>query len=156
VKTLPEVRLTGQTLVIYDEKINHSNSFISTTSTTYLVDGERLSLCQPTIIFALVTIKPSKWYTASMTKWKLGVNCVNLQNAIQGILPEDSPVRRRITAPSVMVPTSNSDYKSMGFSKLVKRDDGVYENVTATDNESKVVKPGDRSTYPDFNKKISD
>lgn len=73
-----------------------------------------------------------------------------------GDTPENAPVRRLITAPSVVVPTSNSDYKSMGFTKLVKRDEGVYENVTATDNESKVVRPGDRKTYPDFHKKISD
>ncbi|NER38261.1 MAG: zinc ribbon domain-containing protein [Oscillatoria sp. SIO1A7] len=73
-----------------------------------------------------------------------------------GETPTDAPVRRLISAPSVMVPTSNTDYKSLGFSKLVKRDEGVYENVTATDGESKIVTPGDRSTYPDFKKKISD
>jgi hypothetical protein len=44
----------------------------------------------------------------------------------------------------------------MGFSKLVKRDDGVYENVTASDKESRVVKAGDRSTYPDFKSKVGD
>ena len=67
-----------------------------------------------------------------------------------------APVRRLISAPALMVPTSNNDYKSMGFSKLVKRDDGVYENVTASDKESRIVKPGDRSTYPDFKSKVGD
>ena len=73
-----------------------------------------------------------------------------------GETPADAPVRRLISAPSVMVPTSNSEYKSLGFSKLVKRDEGVYENVTATDGESKIVTPGDRSSYPDLKKKIGD
>ena len=40
------------------------------------------------------------------------------------------PVRRVITAPNVSVPRSNSELKSQGFTKLVRRDKGVYENVT--------------------------
>jgi predicted nucleic acid-binding Zn ribbon protein len=73
-----------------------------------------------------------------------------------GETPEDAPVRRLISAPAVIVPTGNSDLKSQGFSKLVKRDEGVYENVTATDGESKIVTPGDRSTYPDLKTKLGD
>lgn len=73
-----------------------------------------------------------------------------------GDTPEDTPVRRLITAPAVIVPTGISDLKSHGFSKLVKRDEGIYENVTATDNESRIVQPGDRSTYPDLKKKLED
>ncbi|QIZ69238.1 zinc ribbon domain-containing protein [Oxynema aestuarii] len=73
-----------------------------------------------------------------------------------GDTPEDTPVKRLITAPHTIVPTGNSDLKSHGFSKLVKREDGVYENVTATDNESRIVRPGDRSTYPDMKKKFGD
>ncbi|MGF1491809.1 MAG: zinc ribbon domain-containing protein [Microcoleaceae cyanobacterium] len=45
----------------------------------------------------------------------------------------DAPVRRCINAPSLTIPTSNMDYKNAGFTKLVKRDQGVYENVTAQD-----------------------
>lgn len=73
-----------------------------------------------------------------------------------GDIPADAPVKRLISAPAVMFPTGNSELKSHGFSKLVKRDDGVYENVTATDGESRIVTPGDRSTYPDLKKKIPD
>ena len=57
-----------------------------------------------------------------------------------GDTPLDTPVQRLISAPRLMVPTSNSDYKSQGFTKLVKRDAGVYENVTAKDGEQRIVK----------------
>lgn len=56
-----------------------------------------------------------------------------------GDTPEDAPVRRLFSAPRLMVPASDSDYKSLGFSKLVKRDQGVYENVTAKEGESRIV-----------------
>lgn len=66
-------------------------------------------------------------------------------------------VRRIITASfGIGLPKSNSDLKSMGFTKLVKRDNGVYENVTATGGESKYVKAGDKKTLPHLHKKISD
>lgn len=79
-----------------------------------------------------------------------------LANLEPGETPLSAPVRRLICAPAVMFPTGNSELKSQGFSKLVKRDDGVYENVTATDGESRIVRPGDRSTYPDLKQKIGD
>ncbi len=58
-----------------------------------------------------------------------------------GNTPPDAPVQRLITAPCLLVPTSDSDYKSAGLTKLVKRDSGVYENVTAKDGESRIVTP---------------
>ena len=57
-------------------------------------------------------------------------------------------VRKLISAPGLSFPKTDSELKSQGFSKLVKRDKGVYENVTAKDGESKVVKLDDQSTYP--------
>ena len=56
-----------------------------------------------------------------------------------GNTPEDAPVRRLLSVPRLSVPTSDSDYKSAGMSKLVKRDQGVYENVTAKDGEDRIV-----------------
>jgi putative FmdB family regulatory protein len=65
------------------------------------------------------------------------------------ICPEcGRPVKRLISVPSLSFPKSNSQLKNLGFSKLVRRDHGVYENVTAQDGESKVVQIGDQSTYP--------
>jgi putative FmdB family regulatory protein len=62
------------------------------------------------------------------------------------------PVRKIISPPHLSFPKTNSELKSLGFSKLVRRDKGVYENVTALEGESRVVELGNRSTYPDFKK----
>ncbi len=53
-------------------------------------------------------------------------------------------------------PYSDSDLKGMGFTKLVRRDRGVYENVTATDGESRVFETGKPHTMPHLKKKIRD
>ncbi|MGK0297089.1 MAG: hypothetical protein ACI9XC_000690 [Gammaproteobacteria bacterium] len=66
-------------------------------------------------------------------------------------------VERIITsAPGVAVATFNSELKNHGFTKLVKRDTGVYENVTATNGEKRYMKAGDKSSLPHLKKKISD
>jgi len=44
----------------------------------------------------------------------------------------------------------------LGFTKLVRRDDGVYENVTARDGESKVMHRDKPETLPDLSKTIRD
>lgn len=61
--------------------------------------------------------------------------------------PLDAPVRRLVSAPMLSIPTSNNDYKNLGFSKLVKRDDGVYENVTAKDGEDPIYYRNQSSTH---------
>lgn len=65
-------------------------------------------------------------------------------------------VERLIAAPGLAFPKTNSELKNMGFTKLVKRDSGVYENVTATDKESRYTVAGKEATYPDFRSKIGD
>lgn len=64
-------------------------------------------------------------------------------------------VRLVIRAVAISVPISNSQLKEHGFTKLVKRDNGVYENVTATDGEKRYMKAGDKSSMPHLHKKIS-
>ncbi|MGL6281341.1 MAG: zinc ribbon domain-containing protein, partial [Microcoleaceae cyanobacterium] len=54
-----------------------------------------------------------------------------------GDTPANAPVKRLISAPRLIVEMGVSDLKSHGFSKLVKRDQGVYENLTATGDESR-------------------
>src|SRR5947208_861231 len=71
-----------------------------------------------------------------------------------GSTPADSPVERLLFAPGVSTPAGNSKLKEMGFTKLVRRDDGVYENVTASGSESKYMKAGDKSTLPNLKGKI--
>ena len=69
----------------------------------------------------------------------------------------EAPVRRVITrAPGVAIATFNAELKNEGFTKLVRRDDGVYENVTAIDGESRYMKAGDASTLPRIDKKVRD
>jgi hypothetical protein len=59
-------------------------------------------------------------------------------------------------APGMAVSTFNSEIKNMGFTKLVKRDDGVYENVTATGSEKRYMNKGEADSVPHFHKKIGD
>lgn len=67
-----------------------------------------------------------------------------------------SPVKKLISAPNIAVPISNSKLKEVGFTKLVKREQGVYENVTALDGEKRYMKAGDPTSIPDLKKKIRD
>ena len=65
-------------------------------------------------------------------------------------------VKRLISLVSVNTPKGNSDLKNLGFTKLVKRDDGIYENVTATGKESRIWDASKPETKPDLKSKISD
>ncbi len=65
-------------------------------------------------------------------------------------------VKRIVSVFSVSIPTTNSDLKNKGFTKLVRRDNGVYENVTATGKESKIWDAGKPETMPDLKSKIRD
>ncbi|MBI2992789.1 MAG: zinc ribbon domain-containing protein [Gammaproteobacteria bacterium] len=68
-----------------------------------------------------------------------------------------TPVRRIIrAAPAVAVGTSNSELRDAGFTKLVKRDEGVYENVTASGSEARFMRRGKKETMPHLHKKIRD
>ena len=69
-----------------------------------------------------------------------------------------APVERilRGVAPGVAVPVFNSELKNVGFTKLVKRDHGVYENVTAVDGEKRYMKAGDKDSVPHIKKKVQD
>ncbi len=73
-----------------------------------------------------------------------------------GDTPADSPVEKLLFASGIATPKTNADLKNLGFTKLVKRDTGVYENVTATGGESRYMNAGDSSTLPDIKRKISD
>ena len=65
-------------------------------------------------------------------------------------------VRRLISRPYIRTPQSDSDLKSMGFAKLVKRDTGVYENVTAMNGESRYMLADKPETMPNIKKRIED
>jgi hypothetical protein len=66
------------------------------------------------------------------------------------------PVRKVLSAPAIAIPQGNAALKNMGFTKLVKRDTGVYENVTRTGSEARYMRAGDRQTLPNLRDKIED
>ena len=57
---------------------------------------------------------------------------------------------------SISCPKSDGELRDLGFTKLVKRDDGVYENVTARDGDSRYMERGKPDTIPDLSKTVSD
>ncbi len=81
----------------------------------------------------------------------------NLEDAQLTKCPEcSSPVQKIISRINISCPKTNSELRDLGFTKLVKRDDGVYENVTARGNDSRYMERGKSGTIPDLSKTISD
>lgn len=65
-------------------------------------------------------------------------------------------VMKLVSSPGISTPKTSSELKNLGFTKLVKRDTGVYENVTRTGNEARYMEAGKADTVPDFKRKIAD
>lgn len=65
-------------------------------------------------------------------------------------------VKKLISCFSISTPKTDSEIKNLGFTKLVKRDDGIYENVTQRDGESRYMIRGKPDTVPDVKKIIRD
>lgn len=90
---------------------------------------------------------------AKITSW--GELCFASHRPLGGTDPL-APVRKLIRPPGIATPVGNAELKNHGFTKLVKRDNGVYENVTAVNNEKRYMKAGDPSSMPNIKKKIAD
>ncbi len=65
-------------------------------------------------------------------------------------------VHKIISRIHINCPKTNSELRDLGFTKLVKRDDGVYENVTTRDGDSRYMERGKPETVPDLSKTIED
>lgn len=65
-------------------------------------------------------------------------------------------VRRLPGTPYVHVPTGNTELREQGFAKLVRRDVGVYENVTRIEGEARYLESGKPQSVPNLAKRISD
>jgi hypothetical protein len=65
-------------------------------------------------------------------------------------------IHKIISRININCPKTNSELRDLGFTKLVKRDDGVYENVTARGKDSRYMVKGKSETVPDLSKTISD
>ncbi len=73
------------------------------------------------------------------------------------VCPDCGQEVRRVFSPVfVNTPRTDSDLKGLGFTKLVRRDKGVYENVTATGGESRIWDANRPETSPHLHKKIRD
>lgn len=69
----------------------------------------------------------------------------------------DATVRKIFNiAPMANTPKGDSWLKNQGWTKLVKRSDGTYENVTRTGSEKRFLDPKDPTSMPHLHKKISD
>ena len=78
-------------------------------------------------------------------------------NVPLGDVPGSEPVEKTfLTPPMANTPIGDAGIKDLGFTKLVKRDDGVYENVTRTGTESRYAVAGDASSMPHLSKKLGD
>jgi hypothetical protein len=99
------------------------------------------------------TVEITHSITESLKTWGELCKAAGLDT---GKTPKNSPVERLLFVPGVSSPAGDSKLKEMGFTKLVKRDSGVYENVTASEGESRYVKAGDSTTLPNLKRKIRD
>jgi len=66
------------------------------------------------------------------------------------------PVQKIISRINISCPKTNSELRDLGFTKLVKRDDGVYENMTSRDEDSRYMVRGKPETIPNLSKTISE
>ncbi|MCP4109538.1 MAG: zinc ribbon domain-containing protein [Desulfobacteraceae bacterium] len=65
-------------------------------------------------------------------------------------------VKKLISRVSISTQKSDSELRDLGFTKLVKRDDGVYENVTRREGESRYMLRDKPETVPNIKKIIRD
>jgi putative FmdB family regulatory protein len=65
-------------------------------------------------------------------------------------------IRKLISRAYISTPKTNSELRDLGFTKLVKRDDGLYENVTARNGDSRYMERGKPETIPNIKKTIKD
>ena len=68
----------------------------------------------------------------------------------------DCPIKKLISLVGVSTPKTNSELRDLGFTKLVKRDDGIYENVTARNGDSRYMERGKPETVPNVAKITAD
>ncbi len=68
----------------------------------------------------------------------------------------EGPVKKIISRTNINCPKSNGELRDLGFTKLVRRDNGVYENVSARDGDSRYMESGKPETIPNVSKTISD
>jgi hypothetical protein len=77
--------------------------------------------------------------------------------AVAGNKPPGTPVRKIIrTAPTTNKPMEEPTIRNTGFNKLVKRDEGVYENITRSGSDKRDVSADDPASLRDIAAKLPD
>ena len=66
------------------------------------------------------------------------------------------PVERLLSAPSIKTKPFDCELRDKGFTKLVRVDDGIYENKTRRDGEEKYVDRRKPETLPRLERTIED
>ena len=80
---------------------------------------------------------------------------VDVQISLDGATPEVNDYVRGAGSFDTAIRALNN-LKNAGFTKLVRRDRGVYENVTALDGEKRYMEAGDKASLPHIHKKVRD
>ncbi|MDM8524460.1 zinc ribbon domain-containing protein [Desulfococcaceae bacterium HSG8] len=65
-------------------------------------------------------------------------------------------IKKIMSRVSISTPKTASELRDLGFTKLVRREEGVYENVTQREGESRFMVRGKPETVPDVKKIIRD
>ncbi|QTA81852.1 Putative regulatory protein, FmdB family [Desulfonema limicola] len=65
-------------------------------------------------------------------------------------------VKKIMSCASIKTKKTDGELKDLGFTKLVKRDDGIYENVTRRSGESRYMVRDKPETMPDIKRIIRD
>ncbi|MDR2351914.1 MAG: zinc ribbon domain-containing protein [Deltaproteobacteria bacterium] len=66
------------------------------------------------------------------------------------------PVQRVLGTPLIKTKNFNCELRDKGFTKLVRVDEGIFENVTRRDGEAKYFDRTRPETYPKLEKTIKD
>ena len=101
-----------------------------------------------------LTVEVSHPLDAELRYW--AEVCYVAQIGLGDTDPMGSVMRVVTRAPSAVVQTGNAELKNLGLTKLVKRDGGVYENVTATETYKRYMRHDDPDSVPHIHKKVGD
>ncbi|MEW5722397.1 MAG: zinc ribbon domain-containing protein [Thermodesulfobacteriota bacterium] len=66
------------------------------------------------------------------------------------------PVKKLMSRTFARSPRTDRELRDLGFTKLVRKDEGIFENVTAREGESKIVDRRRPETFPHLEKTIKD
>jgi putative FmdB family regulatory protein len=65
-------------------------------------------------------------------------------------------VKKCLSLSNINTPKTNGELRDLGFTKLVRREKGVYENVTRRDGDNRYMLQDKPETIPNLKKTIRD